>query len=117
MSSESGRRAYERYRFKNSTCFKTCMLHSSKGGFCNAQREQIDYCLSLDKLKKDHRDYRSEETALEWIEILAEEGGVEVLFDFTLKSRIAHELANTTRDCYTIARKIVEEQKCQLVVL
>lgn len=106
-SSKKG--AYLRFRFKNRVCFKTCGLWQGKGGYCSAKRENIEYCIELEKQQSNSENYRNLDNILEWVEVFTEEKGY---IGFKLSEEATKNaltmLANTNYDCYKIAEKLLE---------
>lgn len=108
--SDAAKSAYERFRFKKRVCFKKCPLYHGKGGFCHAKKDNIDYCLSIEKQESDNRNYRNLQTVVEWIEVFAEEKGF-VAFkpSEVLIKKAKHLLETTKQDCYKIAENLIRE--------
>ena len=106
--SDSSKAAYERFKFKNRVCFKKCGIWEGKGGYCKAEKDNIDFCLGLEKEITDSRVYRSTQTVIDFIEMLAEEKGIVIIISKHLRDIIDAELKNDRADCFGIAEKIVE---------
>lgn len=100
--------AQARFRFKNRVCFKKCGLWEGRGGFCPAKKENIDYCLTIDKSELDTKDYRSLQNIIEWLEVFAEEKGILMYKPTEETVEKAKILLEKTRyDCYQIAEKLI----------
>ncbi|MEK6860387.1 MAG: hypothetical protein AABY07_00310 [Nanoarchaeota archaeon] len=110
MIDSPAKEAYTRFRFKQRVCFKKCGLWEGKGGFCPAKKDNINYCLSLEKAGEENQTYRNLQNVVEWMEIFAEESGLimfkpsEIVID---KVKVLLEKSNL--DCYAIAEKLIGE--------
>ena len=108
----AAKEAGDRFRFKHRVCFKKCGLWQGKGGFCPAAKENIEYCLELEKKLADSRDYRNLQTLSEWIEVLSEDYGFVMFVPSEALIEEGRKLLETTRyDCYQIAEKLLERVK------
>ncbi len=103
-----GKEAYNRFRFKNKTCFKKCGLWQGVGGFCPAKRENIEYCMSLDIDSSD--SYRNIQNITDWLEVFAEDMNILMYKPSeAIIERAKHLLDTTKKDCYQIAELIIKE--------
>jgi hypothetical protein len=105
--------AQDRFHFKHKVCYEVCGLYKGKGGFCDANRSQIDFCLEEERKRLDCRNYRSKETTLEFLQSFYEEDKIPFLPTKETFGKIDVALKKTKKDCYQIALEIYENENWQ----